>query len=40
MEMFTILATGSTLATLGGTSGSSGAGMGSNLADVQSDQFT
>lgn len=40
MQIFCILATGSTMATLGGTSGASGAGMGSNVADVQNDQFT
>lgn len=34
MEQFAILATGGTLATLGGSSG-----LGSNLADVQNDQF-
>ena len=34
MEQFSILATGGTLATLGG-----GTGLGSNLADVQNDQF-
>lgn len=34
MEQFSILATGGTLATLGGSSG-----LGSNLADVQNDQF-
>ena len=37
--MFAVLATGSSLATLGGTQGSSGAGMGSNVADVQDSQF-
>jgi hypothetical protein len=35
MEMFTILATGSTLATLGGTSGATGGGMGSDVAATQ-----
>ena len=34
MEQFSILATGGTLATLGGSTG-----LGSNLADVQNDQF-
>ena len=34
MEQFSILATGGTLATLGGPTG-----LGSNLADVQNDQF-
>lgn len=34
MEQFSILATGGTLATLGGSSG-----LGSNLADVQNQQF-
>ena len=39
MQMFAILATGSTLETLGGTLGSSGAGMGSDIASKQGDQF-
>lgn len=39
MEMFTILATGSTLATLGGTSGATGGGMGSDVAATQQTQF-
>ena len=40
MQIFCILATGSSLATLGGAQGSSGAGMGSDVADAQSDQFS
>ncbi len=39
MQMFAILATGSTLDTLGGTLGSSGAGMGSDIAEKQATQF-
>ena len=40
MQVFCILATGSSLATLGGAQGSSGAGMGSDVAGAQSDQFS
>ncbi len=39
MQMFCILATGSSLSTLGGTQGSTGAGMGSDIASVQDGQF-
>ena len=38
-EMFCILAVGGTMSTLGGTQGASGAGMGSDLANNQNDQF-
>ncbi len=38
-EMFCILAVGGTMDTLGGTQGASGAGMGSDLANKQSEQF-
>jgi hypothetical protein len=37
--MFCILAVGGTMDTLGGTQGASGAGMGSDLANKQSEQF-
>ena len=39
MQTFAVLSTGSSLATLGGTQGSSGAGMGSDVASVQDVQF-
>lgn len=40
MELVAIMSTGSSLATLGGTSGATGSGMGSDLANTQNDQFT
>lgn len=39
MELIAIMSTGSSLATLGGTSGATGAGMGSDIASTQNDQF-
>ena len=39
MEMFTLLAIGGTVDTLGGTQGSSGTGMGSSTSDNQISQF-